>query len=381
MEIKRACLADFLGDWVTFRNLEPADGRLRGLTAIRRRLGLRGGQIPRKTEPSFAVVITNFLRQAQALREVGVPLTRLLYVGDTRMNDGTAIANLSRHLLIRGFIGTDRLSEPKRVTVERESGLMVANRWTALADFVDYAAKEGFAPRPDLAVLVDLDKTALGARGRNDGAVDRARIDAVQRTVAEALGDAFHLETFLPIYDELNTPAHHPFTADNQDYVAYVALMVSAGVCDFDALLDDLRTGRMVELAQFVAVCNGRLREGRAAWSALGPIHEEVMGHLRQRDPTPFKSFRYCEYETTIARMDSLPDDAPERVRLSEEILITREVMAAALYWQGRGALLFGLSDKPDEASFPRPQQAAEGALALHRVPMKVWGEELSGLL
>jgi hypothetical protein len=37
-----------------------------------------------------------------------------------------------------------------------------------------------------------------------------------------------------------------------------------------------------------------------------------------------------------------------------------------------RGALLFGLSDKPDEASLPRPELAQKGYLPLHRVTMKV---------
>jgi hypothetical protein len=215
MSLDRACLADFLGDWVTFRNLEPLDGRLRGLSAIRRRLGLPGDQIPRKTEPAFAAAIVDFLQQTQALRGAAVPLARLLYVGDTQMSDGGAIANLGQHLPIWGFIGADRLAEPPRLSVQREGRLMIANRWAALVDFLRFADEEGFGPGIELAVLVDLDKTALGARGRNDGAVDRARVDAVQRTVAETLGDAFRLDTFLPVYNELNTPPYHPFTADN----------------------------------------------------------------------------------------------------------------------------------------------------------------------
>ncbi len=379
-KIERACLSDYLDDWVTYRNLEPADERLRGLGAIHSRLGLAEGQVPRKTQPAFAAAIVDFLRQAQALRGARVPLARLLYVGDTRMNDGTAIANLGHHLPIRGFIGADRLSEPKHIELEQESGLMIANRWAALTDFMAYAAQEGFASGPELAVLIDLDKTALGARGRNDGAVDRARVDAVRETVAQTLGEAFRLEAFLPVYDELNSPPHHPFTADNQDYLAYISLMVSAGVYDFAELLSDLASGLMTDFSHFVAVCDDRLREGGKAFVALRPIHDEVMGNLRRGDPTPFKSFRYREYETTVGRMDHLPDDAPQETRLVEEILITREVMQAAGYWRGQGALLFGLSDKPDEASIPRPNQAAEGARPLHRVPMKVWGDALSGL-
>ena len=379
MSVERACLADYLGDWVTFRNLEPLDERLRGLTAIRRRLGLPDDRVPRKTEPVSAVVIVDFLHQVQSLRGAGVPLARLLYVGDTQMSDGSAIANLGQYLPIWSFIGADRMAEALHIDVQRRRRLMIANRWTALTDFLNFADEEGFGPGPELAVLIDLDKTALGARGRNDGAVDRARVEAVQRTVAEALGDAFRLDTFLPVYNELNTSPYHLFTADNQDYLAYISLMVSAGVYDFAALLEDLRAERMANFAQFVEVCGQRLTKGGETLTALRPIHEEVEGNLRRGDPTPFKSFRYREYETTVARMDSLPDDVPEEMRLVEEIVSTREVMAAAQYWHGQGALLFGLSDKPDEASLPRPHQAAQGALPLHRVPMKVVGGELQG--
>ena len=53
---------------------------------------------------------------------------------------------------------------------------------------------------------------------------------------------------------------------------------------------------------------------------------------------------------------------------LANEIVITQEVREVALAWRERGALLFGLSDKPDEASIPQPAQAAQGRQAIHRV-------------
>jgi hypothetical protein len=51
--------------------------------------------------------------------------------------------------------------------------------------------------------------------------------------------------------------------------------------------------------------------------------------------------------------MGSLDDSAPVEKMLQEEIVITHEVMQIALRFRGEGALLFGLSDKPDEASLP----------------------------
>jgi hypothetical protein len=60
-------------------------------------------------------------------------------------------------------------------------------------------------------------------------------------------------------------------------------------------------------------------------------------------------------------------DDAPVAELLAEEILITQEVRAQALEWRSRDALLFGLSDKPDEASIPSPELAAQGYRAIHQ--------------
>jgi hypothetical protein len=45
-----------------------------------------------------------------------------------------------------------------------------------------------------------------------------------------------------------------------------------------------------------------------------------------------------------------------------------------ALAWRARGALLFGLSDKPDEASLPSEARAAEGCRSLHETATHVVG-------
>jgi len=136
--------------------------------------------------------------------------------------------------------------------------------------------------------------------------------------------------------------------------------------------LADLKTKRLAAFDEFVAICDERLHAKEFA--ALRPIHAEVFSNLRQGDPTPFKSFRYREYECTVARMNALPDNTSRERLLAEEITITREVADAAHKLRECGALLFGLSDKPDEASLPRPELAQKGYLPLHRVMMKVVG-------
>jgi len=370
---ERGTIHDILGDLVVYRNLEPADERLRSpqlppLPPPQSWGGKRGG-VPRKAEPAYAQAVLRILGQAQALRS-DQRLQRLIYIGDTAMNDGQAIRNLGQHLPVYGFIGHERLEESKRIEIE--DGIMLANRWAALVDFVHFFQGEGFAFDEATAVLVDLDKTAFGARGRNSRAIDAARVEAVRRTVEEVLGANFNEAEFRVAYDELNQPPYHPFTADNQDYLAYICLMVGGGVYDFSQLLTDLEARRLSSFAQFVEAC-----AERPIGDELAPVHREVYTNFRRGDPTPFKSFRYREYEETVRRMDCLPDDAGEEKVLAEEIVITREVAEVCRFLKGKGVLLFGLTDKPDESSTPRPELAQKGYLPLHRVTMKVVGNSI----
>ena len=375
---ERATLADFLGDFVVYRNLEPADGRLRGLKHIWPEIGLGSYRIPRKAEPIYADAILHFLRQAQALRGVARPLARLLYIGDTRLLDGTAYRNLRTASGWPGwaFIASeDKQAEPH---VEMEGDLYLANRWAALADFLDFVQAQGLALDEATVAVIDLDKTALGARGRNHRAVDAARVEGVRRTVEEVLGANFDEAAFRAIYDELNQPRYHPFTADNQDVLAYVCLMIVGGVYDYEKLMGDIAAGRMSSFEQFVETCHRALDQRGDSPAALRSVHAEVYGNFQRGDPTPFKSFRRQEYLATMARMDFLPDDTELGVLLREEITLTREVAEAAHWLQARGVLCFGISDKPDEASLPTPAQAEEGYPALHRARMKVVGEAMT---
>jgi hypothetical protein len=92
-------------------------------------------------------------------------------------------------------------------------------------------------------------------------------------------------------------------------------------------------------------------------------------------DPTPFKAFRENEYRETLARLGHMPAGTSVEELLKNEIALTQEVRAQALQWRHNGALLFGLSDKPDEASIPSQGLAADGALPIHRVETSVIGE------
>jgi hypothetical protein len=364
----KGTLADWLDDRIVYRNLVPADPSLPSLQDVWEEIGLEVFRAPRKTEPAYAAAVFRFLESAQAAR--GAPLLRnLLFIGDTQMNDGTAARNLRAHLPLRGFIGADRLDEPERVSYDEP--LMIANRWERLEDFPDWVQREGLVCDERAALLIDIDKTFIGARGRNDRVIDAARVAAVRQTAEQSLGADFDEVAFRTVYDQLNKQRYHYFTGDNQDYLAYICLMVVGGVFPADELWGELQAGHLTGFTQFVTLCDARRqRMGKG----LALAHREVTANVRQGDPTPFKSFRYREYFTTVGRMDCLPDDTPQTDLLGAEILITGEVGRVARRLSEMGMLTFGISDKPDEASLPPKTSEAQGKQPIHRVQMKVVG-------
>jgi hypothetical protein len=358
---------EFLDDLIVYRNLVPADPRLPPLSQVSQRVGLPEGVIPRKSDPQYARVLVYLLQQAKALDAPYAPIERLVYIGDTQMNDGTAFTNICRAGGWRGLalIAAERDVPPHMQTVEQERGtLYLANRWAALEDFDAMCRKQGCAPDRRTVVIVDLDKTALGARGRNDHVIDQARVEAVRRTVGDLLADAFDAHSFQTAYDQLNQIEFHPFTADNQDYLAYICLILGTGLYDLQPLIATIRAGQMLSFQQFITAADRRSTE---LPMSLRRIHRSVYARVQQGDPTPFKAFRYNEYQATIGRMGQLDDSAPPARLLEEEIVITQEVREWALRWREQGALLFGVSDKPDEASVPKDDLAARGWRAIHR--------------
>ncbi len=360
-------VSEFLRDQIVYRNLQPAEKALPGFADLSGVLNIGKGARPRKTQLDYARVIACILAEAQKLRGVHKVLQRLVFVGDTRMLDGTAFSNLCQAGGWDGvaFIGSENC-EPASFEIEELAGggkLYLANRWAALADFEQFCLSQGIPLDETTAVVLDLDKTTLGARGRNAHPIDQARISAVQRTVADLLGEAFDAQRFRSAYDLFNQVEFHSFTADNQDYLAYICLVVGSGLDEAVKLAQRVRQGNLQSFDEYISWVDSHRKELPDSMAAM---HAEIYHSVRLGDPTPFKAFRRNEYLMTVARMGFLEADAPLETLLSEEILITQEVRQAALKWQDRGALLFGLSDKPDEATFPSPELCERGYLPLH---------------
>jgi len=365
-------LDELFGDRIVYRNLTPADRRLPSLSQLQRDLGMDDRTLPRKAEPAYGMAVAEMLRCARRLDKPGGTVRRLVYIGDTQMNDSTAFRSICAAAEWPGwaFIGRDEPRAPAQTQVD--GALYLCNRWSALPDFLRFVEQDGFALDEETAVVIDVDKTAIGARGRNDRVIDQARVDAVQHTVADLLGPSFDQAAFDKAYDTLRQATYHPFTADNQDYLAYICLMLGAGLSELETVVHRVQEGSMRSFADFITEVQGRRSD--LARSGLIPVHDEVWHRFQQGDPTPFKTFRYNEYLTTIARFGDLPEASIEEV-LAQRIVITEEVRQAAIALRGRGVLTFGVSDKPDEASLPNETQAQAGMEALHRLATLAVGE------
>jgi len=378
MTASMASIYDLVGDLVVYRDLDPVDSRLPRFSESWPLMGLAGPQTPRKIEPAYAQALAWQLRQMRALDAPGAAIEELVFIGDNLSSDGSAFRNLRAAGDWRGwaFIGADRRDPP---AAEETAGITTANRWTALAPFLAGLLYGGAALDTRTAVVLDIDKTAIGARGRNDAVIDAARIAAIEATVADALGSDFDQQRFREAYATLNVARYHPFTADNQDNVAYICLMLGAGVSSLDELTRDIQDGSLATFKDFMA----QVEAGRQHLPSAGlqALHDDIYAYVRAADPTPFKAFRRREYRETVARMGCLPDDAPVEDMLTQEVCMTREVLDAAVWLRGRGCLLAALSDKPAEATMPTPDLIARGFLPLHRAPAHVVGPAIRDLL
>lgn len=371
-------LYELVDDLVLYRNLDPLDPRLPRFAEAWAEIGLPDPVRPRKHEASYAQTTAWFLRRARCLDKPEIQLAELVYLGDTAMADGQAFRNLRTVGGWRGwaFIGAEKDEE---MDITEKDGVFVANRWGALAEFASLLHDQGAHLDDRTAVVIDIDKTALGARGRNDKSIDRARVLAIEATAADAIGAAFNRDAFRRAYHAVNVPKYHPFTADNQDYVAYICLMVSAGFTSIETLLSEVDTGRIGSFQAFIR----QVEAGRESLPTAGlrSVHADIYARVQAGDPTPFKTFRQREYLETVTHMGHLSDNASLAERLLEEVCLTREVVDFARWLRGRGCLLLALSDKPDEATMPAPGLASQGYLPLHRTPTHVAGPSIAELL
>jgi hypothetical protein len=369
----RASLADFFGDLVIYRNLEPLDRRLKGLRTSSHKMDVLPDRVPRKQDTEYAKAAVWFAEQAQKLRRGAPKLSEILFVGDTLYNDGQAYHHMRQHSGWLGscFIGADRPGEtPAMQQLEHE--LVSANRWTYIGDWAAYMLEQGLHLDKRTVAIVDIDKTALGAKGRNDHVIDAARLEGIYRTMDDVLGNNFNRTDFEKQYSELNRSPYHFLTEDNQDYLAYICLVLNTRLIEYDEMLDEIKSKSLDSFEQFLRWVDSRMMIHPLSGESLRQVHEAVVTSVRNGDPTPFKRFRRQEFITTVERMGQLADDSAVEEILAQEITLTQEVCELTEWLHERGCLLLCLSDKPDEASCPDryapPELQPVHKTATHRV-------------
>ncbi|MEF3273513.1 MAG: hypothetical protein K6356_03800 [Chloroflexus sp.] len=345
-----ATIADLTADRVIYRDLQPCDPALPGIATLRTVLGLPANVTPRKRDMAYARVILALARAAQAMRN-GPALTTVVVIGDTE-NDRLLTIHLQHlgEVATYGFIGVDRPVAP--ATLEWSDTVATATRWALAQQWAAELTARG-VNWAQTAVLIDIDKTLLGPRGRSDGAIDDARAEAAMIVATELLGDRFDRSLFRRNYTELCRREWHTITLDNQDYTVALALFATIEVFDLPALEVQLAAGLAPTLLELLIAAQQVPTE-------LEALRRQLIERIEAGDPTPFTQFRRAELVTTAARMND------GRLTLSSELFALGRTL------QAQGALLLAASDKPAESALPSPEQAAAGLLPLHRTPARL---------
>ena len=185
------------GDLVIYRDLESGG---RPPAAVRRTSGTRSAWTARCPRASTTWPTPAPLERLLSARKRVAPgwprraraLAEIVYLGDTdadrreRIQEPADADRLARLVLHRRGKGREAGSDRARRAVPGRQPLERAGRLPR-----GVLAEDGAALDARTAVIVDIDKTALGARGRNDKSIDHARITAIEATLAEAIGPAF----------------------------------------------------------------------------------------------------------------------------------------------------------------------------------------------
>lgn len=373
--IASGMLRDIFDGFVVYRRLIPVDDRLPTIEHLRSELGLESGTLPRKAELAYASVVGNIVVEARIQSGITADVSGLLFVGDTMHNDVSAFSNLCQTMgwTGRAFIADEgsHVSQEVRWLAEGQR-LTVSNRWGDIATFAEDGFADGIGCDEGTVVVVDIDKTLLGARGRNDHVIDKARQQAAYEVARDVCGEALVDEmAFRRIYDDINSPTFHSLTGDNQDAVAYTSLLIACGLTQLDELMASIAHGQFDSFKSFV----GDVERKRASLpQTVANLHDSIREQVEAGNPTPFVAFRQAEYRCTAGLMGCLPDDASRETMLDQEISITEEVWRAAKAWKAQGCIIFGLSDKPDEACFPPPDSADTGCLPIHDMRTHIIG-------
>jgi hypothetical protein len=350
-------IATVTGDMVLYRDLEPYDTTLPRLAELRAVLGIPDHTLPRKRDADYGRVVFELLKRAQAQRSE-LPLSMVLVVGDTD-NDRLMAAHLrsASGLPVYAFIGADHPEQEPGYSWQGNTA--TATRWALLDDWRKLVAwrhdpDNGAMPWEQTALLLDIDKTLLGPRGRCDAAINEARAEAAFRVAQVLLGDDLSEEGFYTLYDTLCRSEFHVLTLDNQDYVVYITLLLASGILPVNDFVAGINNDTLTTFSRLLEAVTPRIP------APLAHVHADIRTLHEAGDPTPFKAFRRTELAATASRM------------VSGQLSLCRELVALSQWMVEQGALCLAASDKPAESALPSPEQKEMGMLPLHHTPAKV---------
>jgi hypothetical protein len=327
------------------------------LAELRACLGLPENTLPRKRDADYGRVVFELLKRAQAQRS-DLLLDVILVVGDTD-NDRRMAAHLrtASSLPVYAFIGADKPDQEPGYSWQGDTA--TATRWALLDDWRkqvawQHAPESGVLPWGQTALLLDIDKTLLGPRGRYDDQINEARAEAAFRVAQVLFGDDLSEEGFSTLYNTLCGSEFHVLTLDNQDYVVYITLLLASGILPVSEFVAGMNNDTLSNFSRLLEAVTPRIP------APLVSLHAEIRTLHEAGDPTPFKAFRRTELAATAARM------------VSGRLTLCRELVALAQWMVEQGALCLAASDKPAESALPVPEQQEMGILPLHHTPARV---------
>lgn len=379
---EQAKLADQYEDLFIYRDLEPLDKRIKGMKKAAGRMGVMGTSIPRKHDEEYALATVWFVEELQQLRGVPKNIKELLVIGDSLYNDGQAYQNIRELSRWHGscFIGDEDFEAKAAGDLDEETNIYTSNRWAALTTWVALLLEQGLKIGEETAVIVDVDKTLLGARGRNDHVINQARLQGMYSTMNSILGSGFDKAMFERQYDELSQAKYNYLTEDNLDYLVYICLVLNANLIKLDDIVSQSTHGSIGNFSQFARWVHSTLMLKSGGGERLRQVHESIMAGLHVGDPTPFKRLREQEFIATAAHMGNMSKSTSLDDILEEEIVITYEVLQLSRWLEERGCLLLCMSDKPSESACPDPQ-VKSNLQPLHKISTHVVGVDVEKIL
>lgn len=330
---KRDFLNTLFEDYIIFRELNIVKEGLPKFDEIKSSLNLK--LLPRKKDKDYVRVLSYLI-------DLIGDFKKIVYLGDTFLNDKSVIENLTSLNRYEVF-GIITEGKGKK---EKIGNIILNDRWE---DLIEVFKELNIEIDKDTLFIVDIDKTLIGARGRNDFSIDKARFDAIKEISKDLIGD-YDERKFFEIYKILNDKKFHNFTEDNQDIVTLLTIIFYLGLYDFQEFIEEYESGKKIDKLNFFKEILEKSNKNLNFYKVL----ERCTLRIENGDPTPFLEFRYKEFESTIKRMDFLSDYENIKTLLEEEIMITKEVYDLLIFSKEKGALLFGLSDKPEASTFPQ---------------------------